>query len=97
MGITKIIKTYFNHYKIIPILFDINDSILDIIRDKKISWELFVTTSSELIKILSEMSETNRKEFLLPKYPYIDIPNTTRALVEFSGGSINMYDPFVKN
>ena len=92
-----LIKTYFKHYKITPVLYNINDGPIKAITDMKLSWELFVTTSPDLIKILSELSENNRKEFLLPKYPYIDIPNTTRALVEFSGGSINMYDPFVKN
>lgn len=92
-----IIKTYFNHYKIVPILYDIRENVVDVITKKKMSWELFVTISPDLIKALAETSENNRKEFLLPEYPYLEIPNTTRALVEFSGGSINMYDPFIKN
>ena len=93
----NIIKTYFNHYKITAILYDISSGPIKAIIDNKLSWELFVTLSPELIKKLSEISENNRKEFLLPKYPYIEIPNDTRALVEFSGGNINMYDPFIKS
>ena len=66
----------------------------DILKEKNISWNLFVTDSVSDVQDVAENCIRERKEFLLPKYKYVKLPDKVKKLIEYDYGSVNYYDPF---
>ena len=89
----KIISSVFNHTKIIPILYPAKKDIISVMRENGISYNLYVTDSIRDIRTLCEANNGYRKEFLVPRFGYMDFPDDLRKLIEYSGGSVNLYDP----
>ena len=91
------IKKHFTHNKITAIPRHFKESMSDVLKRNKISWNLFVTDSVNDVQNVAENCVRERKEFLLPKYEYVRLPEKVKKLIEYDYGSVNYYDPFLKN
>ena len=90
----KAIHTLFKNNKITAIGYPSDRKLSDVFKEKNISWNLFITDSVEDIQDVAENCIRERKEFLLPKYNYVRLPEKVKKLIEYDYGSVNYYDPF---
>lgn len=90
----KAIHTLFKNNKITAIGYPSDRKLSDVFKEKNISWNLFITDSVEDIQDVAENCIRERKEFLLPKYKYVRLPEKVKKLIEYDYGSVNYYDPF---
>ena len=90
----KAIHTLFKNNKITDIGYPSDRKLSDVFKEKNISWNLFITDSVEDIQDVAENCIRERKEFLLPKYKYVRLPEKVKKLIEYDYGSVNYYDPF---
>ena len=93
----ELIGRLFNNKKIIPVGYSKKTKLSDVLKEKNISWNLFVTDSVTDVQDVAENCNRERKEFLLPKYGYVDLPEKVAKLISYDYGSVNYYDPFKKN
>ena len=90
----KVIHTLFKNNKLTAIGYPSDRKLSDVFKEKNISWNLFITDSVEDIQDIAENCIRERKEFLLPKYKYVRLPEKVKKLIEYDYGSVNYYDPF---
>ena len=90
----KAIHTLFKNNKRTAIGYPSDRKLSDVFKEKNISWNLFITDSVEDIQDIAENCIRERKEFLLPKYKYVKLPEKVKKLIEYDYGSVNYYDPF---
>ena len=79
----KVIHTLFKNNKITAIGYPSDRKLSDVFKEKNISWNLFITDSVEDIQDIAENCIRERKEFLLPKYKYVRLPEKVKKLIEY--------------
>jgi len=88
----QFIKRYFHHPKIefVPIPYGKKKS--DIVKEKNISWNIFVDDEIKNIKDFIENLNIDGKEFLIPYFGYNDMPPILDLLIREKNAVFNYYE-----
>lgn len=88
----KFVKKWFNHQKIEMIVVPENSSKADVLRKKGVNWDLFIDDEIKNIADFAEKLNIDRKEFLIPRLGYNEMPPLLDALIREKNGIYNYYD-----
>lgn len=88
----KFIRKWFPHSKIefLPVLYGQKKS--DVVKEKNISWNIFIDDEIKNIRDFIENLNIEGKEFLIPYFGYNDMPPILDLLIREKGAVFNYYE-----
>lgn len=88
----KFVRKFFSHPKVELVPVKRNEKKSDILKQKKIKWNLFVDDELKNIADFAENLDLAGKEFLIPALGYNEIGLALDILIKEKGGVCNYYD-----
>ena len=91
----RFIEEHFTNPKISYISVERLQKKSDIIKENNINFNMFIDDELPNIRdIVENISDIERKEFVIPKYGYNVMQEDLEVIIEAAGAVVNYYDPF---